>query len=115
MKLASIAGVTCQSADLDRTVAFYEGLGFRLGKRDEKQATLYVNWFWIIFTYHPGPVDPGTASAIHIKVDDVQQAYDELVAAGHKPVGEPAKRIGGGMEFELADPDGYRLVFFFKK
>ena len=33
MKLASIAGVTCQSADLDRTVAFYEGLGFRLAKQ----------------------------------------------------------------------------------
>lgn len=115
MKLASIAGVTCQSADLDRTVAFYEGLGFRLGKRDEKQATLYVNWFWIIFTAADGPVDPGTASAVHIKVDDIQQAYDELVAAGHKPAGEPAKRSGGGMEFELADPDGYRLVFFFKK
>lgn len=57
----------------------------------------------------PGP-GVGTASAVHIKVDDVQQAYDELVAAGHKPAGEPAKRIGGGMEFELADPDGYRLA-----
>lgn len=37
MKLASISGITQHSADLDRTVAFYESLGFRVGKRDEKQ------------------------------------------------------------------------------
>lgn len=115
MKLASISGLTCLSADLDRTVAFYESLGFRVGKRDEKQATLYVNWFWITFTAADGPIEPGSASAVHIKVDDIQQAHAELVAAGHKPAGEPAKRAGGGLEFELADPDGYRLVLFSKK
>jgi catechol 2,3-dioxygenase-like lactoylglutathione lyase family enzyme len=115
MKLASVSGLTCLSADLDRTVAFYEGLGFRLGKRDEQQATLYVNWFWVTFTATDGAVDPGTSTAVHLKVDDIQQAYEELVAAGHKPAGEPAKRAGGGLEFELADPDGYRLVFFYKK
>ena len=115
MKLASISGLTCQSADLDRTVAFYESIGFRLGKRDEKQATLYVNWFWVTFTAADGPVDPGTAAQLHIKVEDIQQAHEELVAAGYKPAGEPAKRAGGGLEFELTDPDGYRLVFFYKK
>lgn len=115
MKLASISGITQHSADLDRTVAFYESLGFRVGKRDEKQVTLYVNWFWIIFSAADGPVDPGTASAVHVKVDDIQQAYEEVVAAGHKPSGEPAKRTGGGSEFELTDPDGYRLVLFSKK
>ncbi|MEY9890210.1 catechol 2,3-dioxygenase-like lactoylglutathione lyase family enzyme [Catenulispora sp. MAP5-51] len=115
MKLASISGLTFQSSDLDRTVAFYEGLGLRVGKRDEQQATLYVNWFWITVSAVDGPVDPGTSAAVHIKVDDIQQAYEEVVAAGHKPAGEPAKRAGGGSEFELADPDGYRLVFFYKK
>jgi catechol 2,3-dioxygenase-like lactoylglutathione lyase family enzyme len=115
MKLASVSGLTCQCADLDRTVAFYESLGFRLGKRDDKQATLYVNWFWMTFSAADGPVEPGLGPVIQIKVDDIQQAYEEVVAAGHKPEGEPAKRAGGGSEFSLNDPDGYRLVLFYKK
>lgn len=115
MKLASISGLTCQSADLDRTVAFYESLGFRIGKRENDQVTLYVNWFWVTFVATDGPIDPGTASAVHIKVDDIQEAHAEIIAAGYKPAGEPTKRAGGGSEFELADPDGYRLVLFYKK
>ncbi|MEY9863835.1 catechol 2,3-dioxygenase-like lactoylglutathione lyase family enzyme [Catenulispora sp. GAS73] len=115
MKLASISGLTCQSTDLDRTVTFYESLGFRLGKRENDQATLYVNWFWVTFTATNGPIEPGTASALHIKVDDIQEAHAEVLAAGYKPTSEPTKRAGGGLEFELADPDGYRLVLFYKK
>ncbi|WP_194908448.1 VOC family protein [Catenulispora rubra] len=115
MKLASISGLTCQSADLDRTVAFYETLGFRIGKREDNQVTLYVNWFWVTFAATDGPIAPGTATAVHIKVDDIQEAHAEVVAAGYKSAGEPAKRAGGGLEFELADPDGYRLVLFYKK
>jgi catechol 2,3-dioxygenase-like lactoylglutathione lyase family enzyme len=118
MKLASVSGLTCVCADLDRTVAFYEGLGFRLGKRDEKQATLYVNWFWILFSAADpaaGPVEAGGGPVIQIKVDDIQQAYEEVVAAGNKPEGEPARRAGGGSEFTLLDPDGYQLVLFYKK
>lgn len=115
MKLVSISGLTCECADLDRTVAFYESLGFRFGKRDEKEATVYVNWFSIVFSAADGPITPGTGPVIQVKVADIQDAYDTVVAAGHKPAGEPAKRAGGGSEFELADPDGYRLVFFYKK
>jgi hypothetical protein len=35
-------------------------------------------------------------------------------AAGMKPEGQPEKRPGGGREFVLRDPDGYKLVFFKK-
>jgi predicted enzyme related to lactoylglutathione lyase len=115
MKLGSISCFTIQTADLDRAVAFYESIGLRLGKREETQATLYVNWFSVTILAADGPVDPGTGAAFLLKVDDIQQAHAELVAAGHKPVSEPVKRVGGGYEFELADPDGYRLVFFYKK
>jgi catechol 2,3-dioxygenase-like lactoylglutathione lyase family enzyme len=115
MKLSSISGLTCQVADLDRTVAFYESLGFRTGKRDADQATCYVNWFWITFVATEGPVEAGAGPATHIKVDDIDQAYQDVLAAGHKPDGEPAKRAGGGTEFVLRDPDGYLLVLFHKK
>lgn len=115
MKLASVSGLTCQVADLDRTVAFYESLGFRVGKRDAGQATCYVNWFWITFTLGEGAVAEPADPAVHIKVENIDDAYRELLAAGHKPDREPGKRLGGGTEFSLRDPDGYQLVLFHKK
>jgi catechol 2,3-dioxygenase-like lactoylglutathione lyase family enzyme len=115
MKLNSISGLTCQVADLDRTVAFYESLGFRTGKREASQATCYVNWFWITFVATDGPVETGAGPVTHIRVDDIGQAYQEVPEAGYNPDAEPAKRAGGGTEFALRDPDGYRLVLFHKK
>jgi catechol 2,3-dioxygenase-like lactoylglutathione lyase family enzyme len=115
MKLNSVSGLTCEVADLDRTVAFYESLGFRVGKRDENQATCYVNWFWTTFRATDGPVAAGGGRDVHLKVDDIDEAYREVLAAGHRPEGEPAARAGGGKEFVLLDPDGYRLVLFYKK
>jgi catechol 2,3-dioxygenase-like lactoylglutathione lyase family enzyme len=115
MKLSSISGLTCQVADLDRTVAFYESLGMRIGKRDAEQATCYVNWFWMTFTATTGPIEVPTGPAVHIKVENIEEAYQELVAAGHKPESEPTKRPGGGTQFTLQDPDGHQLVLFFKK
>lgn len=115
MKLNSVSGITCKVADLDRTVAFYESLGFRVGKRDENQATCYVNWFWTTFQVADAPFEVGVGPDVHLKVDNIDDAYQEVVAAGHKPEGEPAPRAGGGKEFVLLDPDGYRLVLFYKK
>ncbi|SEL36822.1 VOC family protein [Streptacidiphilus jiangxiensis] len=116
MKLSSVSGLTCPVADLDRTVAFYESLGFRVGKRDDAQATCYVNWFWITFTATDGgPVPTPSGPAVHIKVEDLQAAHQSLIDAGHTPASEPVKRPGGGTQFSLLDPDGYELVLFFKK
>lgn len=47
MKISSISGLTYRVRDLDMAVGFYESLGFRIGKRDDEQATCYVNWFWV--------------------------------------------------------------------
>ena len=115
MKLSSISGLTCQVADLDRAVAFYESLGFRVGKRDTEQATCYVNWFWITLTTAQGPAEVPTGPVVHLKVEDIDEAYRDLLAAGHKPESEPAARPGGVTQFSLRDPDGYQLVLFFKK
>lgn len=49
MKLNSISGITCLVKDIQKTAAFYEALGFRIGKQDEQRLTCYVNWFWIDF------------------------------------------------------------------
>jgi catechol 2,3-dioxygenase-like lactoylglutathione lyase family enzyme len=125
MKIVSISGITCYVADLDRTTAFYESLGFRVGERTERSVTVYVNWFWMTF------VDEKTAESTefeaeatttvrgggqftHIKVDDVDAYYSSLVAKGVQLSSEPRDWPWGSREFALRDPDGYKLVFFSK-
>ncbi len=115
MKMSSISGVVCYVKDLDATAAFYEKLGFRL-KRDAKQLTAYVNWFWIIFRPQGAEdaVDGAPGMYLYIKVEDMQEFYDGVLDKGLKPATEPTKKAGM-LEFELRDPDGYNLVFFWKK
>lgn len=123
MKMSSISGVVCYVKDLDETAAFYEKLGFRL-KREAKQLTAYVNWFWIIFRTDDAEerdgateeyrANRGSGTYLYIKVEDIQEFYEGVQALGLKPTTEPTKK-SGMLEFELPDPDGYNLVFFWKK
>lgn len=125
MKVNSISGVLCYANDLDRTQQFYEALGFRIGKREPGRLTCYVNWFWLTFASQDDEDDPelreeanmsgrGTGLLVYVKVDDLDDYYENVLALGLKPASEPKVRAGN-REFVLHDPDGYRLVFFEKK
>lgn len=48
-KVKAVSGVICVVEDLDRTVEFYEVLGFDFKKRTDDYAIGYVNWFWVEF------------------------------------------------------------------
>ena len=111
MKLSSIAGVVCHVDDLDEAARFYEGLGFRAGKRDGNRVTYYVNWFWVELV--AGEEAPGLE--LCIKVESVDDAYAAVVADGKEPAGEPRPGPAKRREFTLRDPDGHRLVLFEKK
>lgn len=118
MKINSISGLVYQVSDLDKTIEFYQSLGFRMGKREENEATCYVNWFWVRFVASEGEdasagaAEPGPT--LYLKVDDIDDCYGALVASGHHPSTEPRKRRGGTREFLLDDPDGNTLAFFAK-
>lgn len=117
MKINSISGLVYQVRDLDKTVDFYETLGFRIGKREDDEATCYVNWFWLRFVAadHSAPVDDA-APILYLKVDDIDDFYGAVLANGLTPSTEPRKkRTGGEREFLLTDPDGNTLAFFAKK
>jgi predicted lactoylglutathione lyase len=116
MKPKSISGVTYYVSDLQQTAAFYEKLGFRFGSQNtDQRLTAYVNWFWVDFI----PVttqDRTTAGAfLYLSVEDVDAFYQSVVAAGLKPLDEPADTEAGRREFTLTDPDGHKLVFFKKR
>ncbi|MFW6694472.1 VOC family protein [Streptomyces sp. MAR4 CNX-425] len=122
MKISSISGVVYRVRDLDRTTEFYETLGFRMGKRDERTATCYVNWFWVTFLADDGAdggngdggagAEPGPT--LYLKVDDLDDFYGAVLAHGFSPSTEPGKGPTGRREFLLLDPDGNRLAFFTK-
>jgi catechol 2,3-dioxygenase-like lactoylglutathione lyase family enzyme len=126
MKVNSIAGVTCYVKDLARTADFYEAIGFRRGKEESDRATFYVNWFFVTFVAQDREEDEalrkeaeastkGAGMSVYIKVDDIADHHQAVVAQGMKPEGEPERAPSGNREFALRDPDGYRLVFFQKK
>lgn len=116
MKISSISGLVYQVRDLDATVEFYETLGFRVGKRDEGQATCYVNWFWVTFTVGDGDGSDAAepAPTLYLKVDDIDDFYGAVLANGFAPSTEPRKQRSGRREFLLLDPDGNKLAFFTK-
>ena len=114
MKMKSVSGVVLYSKDLQRSIDFYEKLGFEFRKRDEAGATAYLNWFWIdvraVSTQHKAGYGPG--QFIYIKVDDAKAAHKALVKKDLKPDGPPEPSDRGKLEFTLSDPDGYKLAFF---
>ncbi|MFB9237662.1 VOC family protein [Plantactinospora siamensis] len=116
MKINSISGLRYLVKDLDRTAEFYQLLGFRIGKRDESEVTCYINWFWVIFSVDPAgaAAAPDLGPALYLKVDDIDDSYNALLANGLSPASEPRKDRSGRKEFVLLDPDGNSLVFFTK-
>ncbi len=85
-----------------------------------------MNWFWIDFLSSDQEErsewkeeatreNKGSSQFLYLSVENVDEAYHELLEKGLKPVCEPRNRPGGIREFMLRDPDGYLLVFFRKK
>jgi lactoylglutathione lyase len=112
---------TCyRITDIDRSVAFYEALGFeeraRMPIRDEA-----INVFMglpgdgdrLELTYNFGIQEYELGSGyghIAVTVDDIDEALERLAAQGIEPEREPYRvREGGSRLCFVADPDGYRI------
>ena len=112
---------TCyRIGDIDRSVAFYEALGFeevgRLPIRDEA-----INVFMglpgdgarLELTYNHGvdSYDLGTGyNHIAVTVDDIDARLEELARQGIEPEKPPyTVREGGSRLCFVRDPDGYRI------
>lgn len=115
MKPKSVSALVYKVVDLQKTIAFYEGLGFRAGKNDGQIAVVYVNWFAIEF-HQAGDIDDsfkdGPMMLVSVDVDDF---YKAALAAGYKPAYELQKTVNGRREFAVKDPNGYLVVFFEKQ
>jgi uncharacterized glyoxalase superfamily protein PhnB len=56
----------------------------------------------------------GTGVYINIEVDNIDNYYNQLKAAGKAPSTEPRDWPWGQREFVICDPDRYKLVFYQK-
>ncbi|MFZ2012538.1 MAG: VOC family protein [Nocardioides sp.] len=109
-------------SDVDRSKDFYKALGWRL---DADIATDEV--FRVVQLTPPGSPaavifgtditeqEPGTAQGLHLIVDDIESAHDELVSAG-VDVSEVFHDVGGvfhhrGTEGRIAGPDPARASY----
>lgn len=108
-------------SDLERSLHFYaETLGLALGHRSGDYAQLDTGTTRIalyrrramaaLLERKLSPPDPAApAFEIGFKVDDVDAAYAELVAAGAAAVTPPRDRLWGQRTAYVADPDGYLI------
>ncbi len=121
----SVSGMVCYVKNIDKTAEFYEALGFIFTKREPDHLSIRLNWFWIDF--HPQDKEDkpefqkeanldnkGAGLFTYIKVDNVDEFYEAVVAKGLKPSSQPKDWPWGNREFVLRDPDGYKLIFFNK-
>jgi predicted lactoylglutathione lyase len=126
MNMKSIAGITCYVRDLKKTAEFYEALGFQFKDKESDHMSVYLNWFWIEFlptsiekefgsSKKAGIETQNSDSYLYISVDNVDDAYKNLLSKGLKPSGEPQNTSRRNREFLIRDPDGYNLVFFKRK
>lgn len=126
MKMKSVSGVVCYVKDIGKTVEFYEKLGFIFKSKDDNRATAYLNWFWLDFIAVKTAVEPkfnkeanlpnkGAGQFLYISVDNVDEAYKDIISEGLEPSSEPRDWPWGNREFVIRDPDGYKLIIFKRK
>ena len=113
--------------DVERSLAFYEGLGFQVVqrwqdwirlRRDDGAGLILFSDQYVrnkparaphYFGPHIDREPRGVGVEIVIQVGDVRELHDRLVAAGVPIVKDLQERPWGTTDFRVADPDGYFL------
>ena len=92
--IRSISALTLFTADMARSVTFYEKMGFRLhyGGPEAAFTSFFVGTSYLNLTTN-GPAKPETGWGRAIfHVDDVDACHARAVAAGYKPEAAPPRR-----------------------
>lgn len=111
--IQSISALTLFTADMARSVAFYDAMGFRLkyGGPDAGFTSFFVGSSFLNLTTN-GPAKPEIRWGRAIfHVDDVDACHARAIAAGYKPEALPRDAPWGERFFHIRDPDGHELSF----
>lgn len=115
MKPKSISGLVYKVVDMDKTLEFYEKLGFRIDKNDGRIATAYINWFFVEFHVANDIDDKPKDGPLVLVSVDIEAFHQGVIDAGFTPESELQPTVNDRREFSLRDPNGYLMVFFEKK
>lgn len=111
--IEAISALTLFTADMARSVAFYEKMGFALkyGGSDAPFTSFHAGPGYLNLTTS-GPAKPEIRWGRAIfHVDDVDAQYARAVAAGYTPSAAPRDASWGERFFHIRDPDGHELSF----
>ncbi|GGT34146.1 glyoxalase [Streptomyces kurssanovii] len=106
--------VLLHPTDPDRTRAFYGGaLGLAVSREfgtGPERGTVYFlgGGFLEVSGRSENPSAPGLQ--LWLQVEDVQAAFEELLAAGVEVLRLPVQEPWGLIEMWIADPDGVRIA-----
>lgn len=110
MTVGSINAITLAVSDMERSVGFYESIGFRIEYRNPTFATFRIGEQALNLT-RESPPSAGFWGRVIFYVDDVDRMYSRVLEAGHQPETTPADATWGERYFHLDDPDGHQLSF----
>ena len=108
--IRSINAVTLAVSDMKRSVGFYRSIGFQLEHHTETFSTFRLGVQALNLTAEATPTG-GFWGRLIFYVEDVDQAHQLALEAGHEPETEPADAPWGERFFHLNDPDGHQLSF----
>ena len=111
-------------SDVDRSVAFYEALGFTVRRRWEDWVSMERDGARLVlqgdrhavagghyFTPEIGRFPRGTGVEIVVEVEDVDAVHDRAGQLDGAVVKAIQDRPWGARDFRVADPDGYFIRF----
>ncbi len=109
-----ISAVTLLTDDMDRAVAFYQGLGFQLGYGGGEAAFTSFRvgtGFLNLQAGGAGSTRRGDWGRIVFWVDDVDAMHRRALGLGALVENPPADAPWGERYFHVRDPDGHELSF----
>ena len=113
--MITFAGMSLPVTDLDRSVPFYESLGFTTEVRNGRFVLLRLDSGTL------GLLELGSAVSqevgrlrqfvqVELLTDDIDELYADFVARG-VPVHSPPRDRGFERQLQLRDPDGFTVEF----
>lgn len=105
-------------ADVERSIGFYSGLGFKVANSVVPEGQSTPVWAWLesekanlMVGLASGPVDASQQAILfYLYYDDIRQTRSALLELGYTCGGIKYPFYMPGGEFRLEDPDGYVLM-----
>ena len=104
--------VTVPATDLDRSIAFYQTLGFRLIVKNGHYARFEIGDGASTFSLHLGE-PAGNGPSLYFECDDLDACVAQLKTKGVVFDGEPVDQSWLWREVWFSDPAGNRLCLYF--